>query len=291
MNYFLMPLFFLASLILPIYSYGSTNQISGDYYTTDGFPCYRKPVIQVKVNFDSKTFKNSYIDDVYRELDLVPPADQAFGEKESCFHPKNWDRAYCVVATFHEKTVSVSQYYKDYNVPRDLFSEDYIFSNNLQSFKRKKSNAVCDYKMMTPRNASKNDLLLKNGALFKSSKKDSNAYSDPTGLVWSDTLRKGDKIVEMNYKEAKSYCESKGMRLPSEGELEVLLYYMKKSTPIKVVGTNYLLEEMFPEFSKYEYWGEGMIYSSNRGPAWIDENSRNDIDGTSIGVKCVWREN
>lgn len=281
---------FLVLLIISLHSFGATIA-SGDYYTTStDFTCLKQPVIQVNVNFDLKTFKNSYIDNQFKQDNFTPPADQAFSEKETCYSPPGWERQYCAIAKFNAKTVTVSQYYKDYGHAYGVFTESYTFSNDLNSFKRSINNSICNHMFAPLRKASKNDLLLKNGAIFTASKEGDGFLSDPTGLTWVDVIRKNDQVVAVNYKEAKSYCESKSMKLPSAAEAQILLHYMKDSSPIKVVGTNYFMEELFPEFSKYYYWDNDHWLYSVGNLLTTDENNRYvPFDGTPIGVRCVVR--
>lgn len=294
-------LIFLMITMLSLGCFGAT-EISGDYYTTD-YQCDGRPVIQIKVNFELKTFKNSYIDSIYKEYNLTPPSDQVFSEKKSCYNPKNGGRFYCIAAKFESNTVTVNQHYEDPGYSGGQSSEDYIFSNDLTSFKLKiyeymNKSYTCNYKMVTPRKASKNDLLLSSGALFKVSNKGEGFLSDPTGLLWTNVLRKNNEVVAVNYKEAVSYCESKAMRLPYSREVQILSYYIKNSSQIKVVGTNYLLEELFPEFSQSYYWmnvqahdgGFAATYSPVEERSLFNEDWRHDPDnGVSIGVQCVSR--
>lgn len=273
----------------------ATTKASGDYYLDGNNDyCWESPVAPLEVNFDLKTFKNSYIDDVFRRFNTTPPANQVFTRDEKCYLvPGAGDRPYCVVATFFSNTeVMVNQYYIDYGHPRGGKTLNYTFSPDLTSLKitYPDSSYYCNYKLSVPRKASKNDLLLKNGALFQRSNKGKGALTDPTGLHWLEVLRKDNSVIAVNHEEAKSYCESKMMRLPTEEEAKILVYYLSGSTPIEVVGTNYQLKELFPDYSKYSYWaGEHIIYSDST--AWFSDNTvRTDpISRAPIGVRCVTR--
>jgi formylglycine-generating enzyme required for sulfatase activity len=87
------------------------------------------------------------------------------------------------------------------------------------------------------------------------------AYKEPSGLIWGDIVIEDNHVLQVNYEDANSYCQSIGARLPTNQEYLQLGKYLGAGT---WTGYSVLTKDkehsMFLALERFWYWSSSAYW-------------------------------
>lgn len=117
------------------------------------------------------------------------------------------------------------------------------------------------------------------------------ALKDPRGVVWGIVYSDDMAAVEMNWDDAKAYCEQHGLKLPSNTEWDYM--HLVFGHPDNCWGPNpqgpcYRPGNIIPSFHENAFWSRSKIFGRDPHYFWRGSAAGNvDLSSNLYGVMCI----